>query len=421
MNLRESDYSAYLGNVLLVAHADEALSSHEEVVLEAVRQAIGAKKADFTKTQKLVASKAFKLSKVGPLSAQVQNLEDMVYVGLIDGNLNAPEESIISQFRIEIGLTEDQFQQVVREAEQRVRNLGAKINCPKCGQNSPADAKFCPNCGGPISAEQKVQLSFSIPDSGYAIEFAESTASNFPAALALATKAFGYQTCVKSGKTWHLAVYGGEQFDQVTALATLLSGIKNKKLHINGKEEAWDDVFGFIWCEAQRRSAYRPDEYCFGLDEKRLNLWGCKQVRMDWTEWGEWFSFGQFIKANGRNSYTWQFDKQKIVHELNSKIYKLRFCPHLNMQLIQAIIELLPDEIEVSPRSAEWSFKHSYEQVPGSVKICEKDDNGDGISWSNEYFASGVKPNGLQFARKILGEAFQRCGMNETDAHRVTA
>jgi len=413
MALKEDDLSIYLANVMLVAYADAALSAREEAALERIRQDVQAKKAEFTRARKLVDSNSHTLTKVGPLSAQVQNLEDMLLVGLAGGALESAEAALCEQFRVLIGLTEEQFTLVRQQVEHRLRGSESTVACPQCGQNAPSAARLCPNCGGPISGEQKVQLSFSIPDTGYAIEFADSTAANFSAALELAKKAFAYQNCLRGTKTWHLAVFGGDQFEQVLDLARLLGGIKNKKLYINGQEDAWDNVFGFVWCQSQRDASYKPTEFCFGLEDRGFNIWGCKQLDMNWTEWAEWFSFGEWRKGSSRNSFIWVFDKQRILHELNTKLTRIRYCPHLRTALIQAILELLPNEVNISPSSSEWEFKHSYEQVPGSVKIVEKEDSGDGISWSNEYFASGVKPKGLQFARRILREAFQRCGIEE--------
>ena len=285
------------------------------------------------------------------------------------------------------------------------------IFCPQCKQSGPANASFCPNCGKPLVSPENYQ----IPETGYAIEFADSTAANFSTALEKAKQSFRYESCVKGRKNWHLAVFNGDQFLLVAELAESLEGIRNRKIYINGKEEGWWDVFAFLSCASRRKTSYKPAEYCFGVEDRRLNLWGCTQLSMDWNDFAIWLSYGSFQKSSkGNNLYVWIFDKERILQELNNKLFRYRFCPHINTNLIQTILELLPSEVEVSPSTEEWSFRSSSEKVPGSVTIYENHgEAGAGVSWSATYCVFGVQPRGNQFAIKILKEAFTRCGMQE--------
>ena len=285
------------------------------------------------------------------------------------------------------------------------------ILCPQCNQSSPADAHFCPNCGKPLVSSENYQ----IPETGYAIEFADSTAANFSTALEKAKQSFRYETCLKSRKKWHIAVFNGDQFLSVTELAESLEGIRNRKIYINGKEEGWWGVFAFLSCFSRRKTSYKPEEYCFGVEFRQLNLWGCTQLSMDWNDWAVWLSYGSFQKSNkDKNSYVLIFDKPRILQELNQKLYRYRFCPHLNTNLIQTILELLPNEVEVSPFTEEWSFRSSSEKVPGSITIYENHgEPGTGASWSSTYSVFGVQPRENQLAIKILKEAFARCGIQK--------
>jgi hypothetical protein len=218
------------------------------------------------------------------------------------------------------------------------------IFCPQCNQSISAGANFCPNCGKPLIPSEKAQSAFQIPETGYAIEFPDSKANNFSAALQKAKQSFRYETCAKGGKTWHLAVFNGDQFLLVMELAESLDGIRNRKIYINGKEEGWWDVFTFMSCASRRKSSYKPAEYCFGVDDRRLNLWGCTQLSMDWNDWAIWLSYGSFQKSSrGKNLYVWIFDKERILHELNNKLFRYRFCPHLNTNLIQTIFRVIAE------------------------------------------------------------------------------
>ena len=113
---------------------------------------------------------------------------------------------------------------------------------------------------------------------------------------------------------------------------------------LTGKRNRGGDVFGFTWCAAQRASAYRPIEYCFGKEENRLNPWGCKQARADWTEWSDWFCFGNWEKSGllGKK-VQWRFDKERIHHELATSLYRFRHCPHLKTKFIEAALKHLPE------------------------------------------------------------------------------
>jgi len=199
----------------------------------------------------------------------------------------------------------------------------------------------------------------------------------------------------------------------VIPLAEALSGVRNHNMYIDGEERQWDEVFGFIWCASQRANAYRPVEYRFGKDENRINPWGCKQARMDWTEWANWFCYGHWEKAGiiGQK-VQWQFDKERIKHELATNLYRFRYCPHFIKKLPEAVLRHLPDTV-VAGTDANWEFHQNYEEVPGAIKIVQKERSA-GFSLSNEFWADGVRPRGLQALGDVLVKAFQDLGMESS-------
>ena len=266
-----------------------------------------------------------------------------------------------------------------------------------------------------MTPSKKSKPTFQIPETGYAIEFADSGFDNFPTVLEKAKQSFRYETCVKGRTTWHLAVFNKDQFLLVMELAKSLDGNKKRKIYVNGKEERWQDVFAFTFCTSVRKYSNNLRAYCFGVDDRQINLWGCKLLSMGWNESSDWLAYGSLHKSNeGTNSYVWIFDKKKILHELNGKLFFYRFCPHINTSLIQAILELLPNQVKVSPTTEDWRFRTGAETVPGNVTIHEQHGQpGAGVSWSATYSAFGVEPHGNQFARKILQAAFNRCGIQE--------
>lgn len=54
MLLTDSEYIAYLANVLSIAYADGVLSPKEQAALEEIRTGIGAKKGALTAAQRLI-------------------------------------------------------------------------------------------------------------------------------------------------------------------------------------------------------------------------------------------------------------------------------------------------------------------------------------------------------------------------------
>ena len=251
-------------------------------------------------------------------------------------------------------------------------------------------------------------VEFEIPKVGYAIEFCESTAAKFTTALDLVKATGTMQTASKNKKTWYLASFAPSHFSDMIPLATALSAIRNRKVYLDGKEFAWDEVFGFIWCAAQRATAYRPVEYCFGKADNRLNPWGCKQAQMDWIDRAQWFSYGRWQKTGFlRTNYIFVFDKERIRHELATNLYRYRFCPHMRTQFTEAILKHLPDQVEVD-LNGDWKYSRSYESLPGSIKVTEREGSGDYV-FASEYYSDGVRPRGLGCLAGILKEALDEC------------
>lgn len=414
MNLSDEEKIAYLANLVAVSRADGAVSPNETNAIEAAQKRIGAKKAALRKADTLAQSDGFSPSVVGSFSSRIANLEDMIAVSLADGALDQAEKPIVLTFAKRVGITNEQLQLILSEVRASLSSDSATRACPTCSAKVPRDAKFCPECGGSLEMSDKaaaVAVEHSIPASGVAIEFAESTASGFVDAVKKAKLAPEHAECVKGKKTWYMAAWPKEQIAEAAKLVEDLKGMRNRKVWVDAKESRWDDVFGFTWCSEQRNSAYRPLEYCFGVDEKRLNIWGCRNARMDWAKWSDWFSYGSFKKGGLlKSGHVFAFDKKRVRHELETNLYKFRFCPHLNFKLIEAVLENLPDEVVVKPKG-DWTYKRDYDETHGSIKIKEKTVE-NGYSYTDEYHASGVEPRSPAIGLAILKKAISSAGMD---------
>lgn len=400
-----TDAIPFMANIALVAYADGTLSAAELGQLEAIRKEMKFKKSDYNSAVRLVQDGEYKLTPIGSFADQVKNLEFMLRVAYADDDLDKTEVALILTFCKTIGIHQDQLNRLRNEVLSSLKQQ-SKI-CPTCGAESDTNSLFCSKCGKSLdSGLQDVQVQFQVPTSGIAIEFAESTAASFPKALEIAKATEGYQTCQKGKKKWHLAVFSSGQITDALPLAESLSSLRNRRLYINGEEKKYDEVFGFTWCASERSAAYRPLEYCFGKDDNRLNPWGCKQARMDWTEWANWFCYGKWEKSGliGKK-LQWSFDKERIQHELTTNLFRYRYCPYMKTKLPEAVLRHLPETI-IPNSDPNWVFHKRYEEVPGAIKIVQKEGSG-GFTYSNEFWADGVCPKGLAALADILTKAFR--------------
>jgi uncharacterized tellurite resistance protein B-like protein len=385
--LTDKEKTDYLANLWLVARADKALSDQEKTLIEGVQKSIQAKRAHNSAAQKAVESGGFSLTKVGSFANQVQNLEDMVAVALADSDLAQPETDLIASFCGMIGIQQEQLDLITSDVSKCLKEKAPMVPCAKCGAEIQSGARFCPSCGAAVegAVPATTALEFDIPKTGYAITFSESTAPGFTTAIELAKQMGPVQTVLKNKKTWYLVSVSSERFLDVSRMAKALSGIRNRGIYLDGQQLDWDEVFGFVWCANQRDHAYRPVEYCFGKDDNRINPWGCKQARMDWTEWASWFSLGHWEQSGLINKrHVWVFDKNRIRHDLATNIYRFRFCPYLHEKFIEAVAVSIPEKVEIT-ENGPWKYNATYDETPGSIKVVEREGAGDFV-YTREYF-----------------------------------
>ncbi|NLX14360.1 MAG: zinc ribbon domain-containing protein [Phycisphaerales bacterium] len=415
MALTEQEQINYLANVVALAHMDASLSPKEITAIEEVRIALGAKKGILNAATKSVESGGYIIAPIGDFATRIRNIADMLYVCYVDGKLADNEKKAIVAVCRAVGLTQEQLNLMVKEAI--ARSTSVKTTCPKCGTEASGHFKFCPKCGEAIGNVETapVPTDFDVPSSGYAIQFCESTAADFDAALNKAKTAPAFTSCIRNKKTWYMACWPEKEFAEACDLAQSLRSLRNKKVYRSGTEVTWNELFGFLWCAVERSSAYRPTEYCFGKDENRINPWGCRQAGMEWTEWARWFSYGQFHQAGLiKKSAVWVFDKARIRHELMTNLHACRHCPHLRTALVEAVLNAMPNEVQVTT-DGPWKFSHAHEQVPGSIKVVEIEQQ-DGFEYKNEYFADGVRPRGPQALSAVLRKAFAAAGISDITA-----
>jgi len=405
--MQKSDQEKYLSNISIISRLDGVLNSKEEDVIEKIRSEIGATKSILNQAIKNAQGEN-EIIPFQRFSDNIRNLEDMILVALADGELSENEKRSIAIFAKKIHLTQEQISIILQETKKRCQTLSEEMKCQQCNQTISSSSKFCPSCGasllGSPAKQNETKLALEIPSWGLTVEFCESSSATFEDALRVAKLCPTFQECLRSKKKWYCATYSDEKILDLLKLVENLKGMRNRRIYVKGESVQWDEVFGFLWCFQRRQQAYKPEEYCFGLDEKRLNIWSCKQANMDWTEWADWFSYGKF-----KNENCFVFDKKRIMHELKTNLYQIKFCPCFRGKFVEVVMSLFPEEAKISSNTL-WDYKEDYQQTPGAMKLVKKDDY-----YTEEVYVNGVKPVGFDLAKKLIEKGIKSCGIKQLD------
>lgn len=404
--MEEDTAAKYLSNLVLVAHADGVLDRREETAIEASRIAIGAKKRNLKQGMELASGGSIGLLPGGQLSDHIRNLEDMATVALSDGEYSDSEAVLLKELLSLIELPESILNRILSNAATMAS--ASDITCTKCSAINSNGAKFCPECGtllGSPKTADAIRLDFEYPPTGVAIEFAESTGVSFPAALAAAKAAPEFQECLRGKKKWYLAAWPQGLLVDALALTSNLSGLRNKKITIDGENRDWDEMLGFSWCWERRMASYEPKQYCFGQDHYNgPNLWGCQNLDLNWNEHADWLTYGKFV-----NQTNFRFDKDRIRHALEKGLHGCRNCPAIREDYINKLLDAFPENVRVG-KGHDWDYIecHGGRKVSGSIKVDLSEPDEDGHCWRNEIHSNGAFPKDIKFAKDLISRAIKR-------------
>jgi hypothetical protein len=83
----------------------------------------------------------------------------------------------------------------------------------------------------------------------------------------------------------------------------------------------------------------------------------------------------------------------------------------LKTELPEAILKHFPENV-IPDSDPNWDYHRQYEQVPGSVKIIQKE-VADDFTYTKEFWVNGVRPKGLSVLASILNNAFREISVSE--------
>lgn len=283
-------------------------------------------------------------------------------------------------------------------------DFGRPIICKSCEYSNEFNSKFCQECGealfekhkrsNPKGATGTFDISM-IPEPSkktITIEFPYTTAQSFDFAVNEAKKFDSFEQFGKDKKAIYRVSFSVEEVHIAKDLLEQLKGWRKRTVYDHGEKVQWDSVFSFSWSYQRKLSSFKPDYFCFGYEnEWDFNIWGCVRANMPFNEHSQWFTFGRWLNNEG----DWEFDKNRIKHELLKNLHPYRYCPALNPSLIEEVINALPEVINPK-KNKNWKFIESYSAENNSL-----------VWTTNEYgyeqtrYIKGVGPNGKAFLNDI--------------------
>ena len=272
--------------------------------------------------------------------------------------------------------------------------------CPICEFINDNHAKFCQECGTPLTSHNKSEkievLDYeSVPKQGITIEFGYSSSPNFDLAYSEASNFPSFKQFGEGKKATHRIFFDSSDITSTIELVEYIRGWKSSRIYIDGERSTWENVYSFTWCMNGRNSSFKPELYCFGYENDfELNLWGCKQARMAFREHADWFEWGEWINKNG----DWKFDKERIQHELQIELFKYRYCPYLDLALVEDVLNAIP-EIVNPTKNKNWKFIESWssDSLTSGLRIITKR-----FGYEDEVVMKCVAPNGAGAIKEII-------------------
>jgi len=242
--------------------------------------------------------------------------------------------------------------------------------------------------------EPEVIIDFeSPPANGITVEFPYSTSQSFDFAVEAAQKFPTFKKYGQDKKAIYRVNVDPKDVNSLIELLEHLKGWRKRTVYVDGEKVTWDSVFSFGWCYEKKKACFKPDYYCFGFEnEWEFNVWGCVRANLPFIDNAPWFCWGQWLGNNG----DWKFDKERILHELQKNLFQYRYCPSLQPQIIQDVINALPDIVNPS-KDKNWKFVEKWgdDSLPGLTVITNR------FGYKEKVVMRGVSPSGQGAVKEL--------------------
>lgn len=393
---KERDY--YLANILLFAQPEPTLDPEYLSRLDVICNEIQADSDDVQQARQWLQQGTYRLKPVGRYSERVRNLEDMLLMAMLTGNQDKQIKQQLLEFAKNLGINQQQMQWLLEESRQHFLQETAFASCQSCGKRIPSRSRYCPECGtvrhqNLLGQQNREQFS-SLPERGLSLVFPLESAA--PELLRRAKQAPSLRKIHHQGGAAYCVNWPLDKLHDALEFVSYLRQQIEPVLYVDGARANWDEVFAFLPCMQTRQGAFQPDEHCFGLEDWKVNIWGCKQAKMDWLAGEEWFTYGYFDSHS-----IFVFDKQRIEHQLQQRLKPYHNCPFLSQGKLSKVLENLPNKVLIAEES-HWGYLETDQEVPGGLPLKFAP----GQEQRKPRFAIGVVPLDFSEATKIIKRVF---------------
>ena len=140
----------YLANIIKISQLDGKLDPGEQKAIGEICQRLQADENQLQEAMKKVAEGIHTMAPVGRLSDKIRNLEDMLFVALVDGDLTASEKKEMLAYVKQITISQDQIKIVLNETKTKIELQKIKQECSQCKSPLSPNAQFCTECGAKV-------------------------------------------------------------------------------------------------------------------------------------------------------------------------------------------------------------------------------------------------------------------------------
>jgi len=237
------------------------------------------------------------------------------------------------------------------------------LRCERCKGPNTRDAKYCKHCGLPIGAiggsltgANVTEQAIPHPPKGITVEFPSSRYASFECAVAEAKKFPTFSHLVVGNPSVYRVNCDLDSIMELLPLVVQMKGWIARTVYLDGEKVPWDSVFSFAGCFERKKVSYRPELYCLGYEyTTSQNIWGCMNAHLPFHEHADWFSWGRWLNTKG----DWEFDKNKIRDALEKNLFPYRFCPALQLDLVEKVLSLFPDVVNTRT-DRDWEIVRSW-------------------------------------------------------------
>jgi len=142
-----ADLIIYLANIITISRIDGKTIPKVENTLEFIFKNLNIDNDIVDQALKKASRDTYTITPVGRFSDKIKNLEEMLLIALVDGDLTSEEKKVILRFAKSVNITQDQINTILSETCRIIESIGMDPSCQNCGASIISGANFCTSCG----------------------------------------------------------------------------------------------------------------------------------------------------------------------------------------------------------------------------------------------------------------------------------